>query len=63
MSYVRIQFKNGDDLDLTDALKKDATEILKPRSHRANFDSPAFIGIWMPLQVNHYNKYPITELI
>ena len=39
ISYVRIQVKNVDDLDLTGALRKDATEIRKPHSHRAKSDS------------------------
>lgn len=62
MSYVLIQVKNDDDLDLTGRLKKDATEILKPHSHSTKSDSPASFGVWMSLQVNHQNNYPIAEL-
>lgn len=48
--YVLIQVN---DLDLTDALRKDATGIPKSHDHSAESDSPAFVGIWMSLQVNY----------
>lgn len=53
MSYVLIQVKNDNNLDLTDRLRKEATETLKPRSHSAKSDSPASFGVWMLLQVNN----------
>lgn len=62
MSYVLIQVKNVEDLHLTDKLRKNAPQILKPHSHSTTSDSPAFFGLWMSLQVIHQYQNPITEL-
>ena len=64
MTYILVQVKNAEDLDLTSSLRINAPQVLKPHKTLTKPEVPPFFGLYMSLRGNSPpEKHPRAELV
>ena len=64
MTYILVQVKNTEDLDLTSSLRINAPQALKPHKKLTKPEVPPFFGLYMSLRGNSPpEKHPRAELV